>query len=169
MPSNLPKLNSFTIKQRLIMAAVIVLLPIILVISIKDHTQQIYTLNRDGLFPKIQQVMFSSNMGQDEREIKLPFYYDGKHDEKLFFKITLDYSPEKSGVFWLTPDDCVESINVNDTDIHLNEEQDKRRCSWNRGFRLDLTSFLQTGNNDINIVITNKNGRTGLAFDSILK
>jgi len=158
----------FTTTQRLWVLAFIVLVPVALAFAFKDKQPE-HKIITSGLFPVIEEARVTRSSEPGEQKVTLPYNVPGKRDEVLEYRIVLTYAAGQSPVFWLTPDDCVETIKINDANIELQGDALSHRCDWQDGFRLDLGAYLKEGINELVIKITNKTGPTGLALVSIMK
>lgn len=61
----------------------------------------------------------------------------------------------------IVADDCVENILINGKNVSLSGI--KGLCDWNKGFDIDLSGYLDYGENNINIKIKDYGGKFGLS------
>jgi len=168
MPSEVLNEKKSTNLQRWWVAFIMAIIPVLLVVALRDHPTYISSTNILNL-PKINEVFLSRDSIHMNERVELPYSVNGFPGETLNFHIVLTYMPAESSVFWVIPDDCVDNLVVNATKIELPEAAVEHRCDWQQGFRIDLQPYLHEGKNDIDFAIYNKKGKTGLTFEPILK
>lgn len=111
----------------------------------------------------------TSSDGALKREsVSLPFV--GKDTDKVStFTVNarILLSPSSSGVLRIAPDDCIESVTINDKNtVDLTSKGEWIRC-WPHMYMLDGSESLQPGENTLSLEIANKAGPYGIGIDSV--
>jgi hypothetical protein len=112
-------------------------------------------------FLALQQLPIGiSNIYVNQDKIGFPYSFKGKSNQLYHYKADLQYNSLSSSYLKIVPDDCLESLSVNDIDIPLSHISG--RCSWQHGFSIDLSKYLKNGKNKIRLHVRNKDGVGGL-------
>jgi hypothetical protein len=65
-------------------------------------------------------------------------------------------------MFHLTPDDCLDVLEINGKEVQLTGEALAQRCNWTQGFTMDLQPHLKKGSNKVHVLVRNIGGWVGL-------
>ncbi len=114
-------------------------------------------------FIALQQLPLNiSNISVDKQDaaIEFPYSFKGKSNQIYHYKATLSANALSSKYLKIVPDDCLESLTINYSDIPISHI--KGRCSWQHGFNIDLSKYLDEKENTISLHVKNKDGVGGL-------
>lgn len=114
-------------------------------------------------FISLQQLPLNiSDISVDKQDtaIEFPYNFKGKSNQVYHYKATLGTGVFSAKSLKIVPDDCLESLSVNHTNIPISNI--KGRCSWQNGFTIDLSEYLHEGDNTISLHVKNKDGIGGL-------
>jgi len=88
------------------------------------------------------------------KSISLPHGGTASADKKIYrVEGKLDFKPFQRGRFKIVPDNCVESLKINDREVAL-DQYGRGTCDYINGFVIDLRPFLRGGTNQIFIRLT---------------
>lgn len=114
----------------------------------------------------ISDITVQSSAPGSKRETltRLPYSKkDAKKQERLDFVFTVTRPTEEKSLLRIIPDDCVETLEVNDLPVKLDKIMNmKKRCDYNKGFIIDLKNYYHLGANKIHLVIINQGGPSGV-------
>jgi hypothetical protein len=100
------------------------------------------------------------SVDKSDANIEFPYSFKGKSNQIYHYKATLSTSALSSKYLKIVPDDCLESLSINYADIPITHL--KGRCSWQHGFSIDLSKYLDKKENTISLHVKNKDGVGGL-------
>lgn len=102
--------------------------------------------------------------------VSLPFVEEVEEQVPIFtVTATVRLSPLSSNILRITPDDCIESITINDGEPwELRSEAEWWRC-WPSTYLLDGSSFFTPGENTVQLTIRNKAGPYGVDIHSVYR
>ena len=112
--------------------------------------------------PVISDVTVLSSANRKVLNVSFPSYRDGLNGEMLDFNFKVAYAAGQPALFHITPDDCLEKLEVNGKEIGLTAEANTKRCDWQGGFSMDLQPYLHEGSNNVHILVRNISGWVGL-------
>lgn len=92
--------------------------------------------------------------------VSLPYFVNGAKNSFEAYKVTLQNNNPLIRYYQIVPDDCVESLKINDTIVPLNSEIN--RCNYSDGFSIDLSSYGTSKVVNIDLVIRNNGGKYGI-------
>ena len=101
------------------------------------------------------------------KQTQLPYEQQAKPGPFQFRTVIQDFQFE-TGLLRITPDDCVESLSINDASIPLPASRDQQ-CDYQNGFVVDVGPYLKTGSNILLFTITNKGGPVGLRLENAMQ
>jgi hypothetical protein len=95
-------------------------------------------------------------------DIAFPYHRPGVDKEKLDINFRINYAGGQKALFHITPDDCVDMLEINGKEIELTGEALAQRCNWTQGFTMDLRPYLNKGSNKVHFLVRNISGWVGL-------
>ncbi len=110
------------------------------------------------LFPYPQEIK-RATQGQGAAEVTLPYWFSGPilSSEPISFYLDLPFVHAIRYRLW--GDDCIQALRVNGTTVG-----GFPYCDWGKSVGVDLSGYLQTGINQIEVEISNAGGPGGLSF-----
>ncbi|SMC08561.1 hypothetical protein [Nitratiruptor tergarcus] len=112
-----------------------------------------------GIFYYLSTPHIQKSLLNQQKAILLPYVTNAKSKQKFIFDISF-FSLNPLQKIDIIPDDCVENFTINKKSIFIKNIEGK--CDWKRGFSLDITKYIHPGINHIQLVIKNRNGKSGL-------
>jgi hypothetical protein len=94
--------------------------------------------------------------------ITVPYFVNGAKNTSEQYKVTIQNHYHLITHYQIVPDDCVESLKINNTTIQLNSEPN--RCNYSDGFSIDLSPYNASDEITIDITIQNSGGKYGINF-----
>jgi hypothetical protein len=110
------------------------------------------------LFPYPQEIK-RATQGQGAAEVSLPYWVSGPilRSEPISFSLDLPFVHATRFRLW--GDDCIHALRVNGTVV-----AGFPYCDWGKSVAVDLSGYLRTGLNQIEVEISNEGGPGGLSF-----
>ncbi len=120
--------------------------------------------------PAVSKIVAKSSVTGKTTDITFPYHRDGSApDEKIDVTFKVDYAKGQTGLFHITPDDCLDLIEVNGKTVALTGDALAQKCNWQQGFTLDLTQYLSKGTNNVHALVRNTGGWVGFDFVPVAK
>jgi len=111
-----------------------------------------------------QKLIFSSALlsidGASKKSVELPFTLKTSGKQMFDFEVIFISKPWISSKIKVIPDDCIDSISINEKSFNINNIEN--RCDWSYGTEIDLDGYLKDGLNKINIKVLKKDGIGGI-------
>ena len=101
------------------------------------------------------------------KQTQLPYEQQAPVGPFQFRTVIQDFQFE-TGLLRITPDDCVESLSINDASIPLPASRDQQ-CDYQNGFVVDVGPYLKMGSNILLLNITNTGGPVGLRLENAMQ
>ena len=101
------------------------------------------------------------------KQTQLPYEQQAPVGPFQFRTVIQDFQFE-TGLLRITPDDCVESLSINDASILLPASRNQQ-CDYQNGFVIDVGPYLKTGSNILLFNITNTGGPVGLRLENAMQ
>ena len=116
--------------------------------------------------PEIGQVTVQNSANLLKQPVHFPYMQNALPGEQFVYDVEVHFAQGQKGEFTIIPDDCVESIAVNDQYLLLNPE--KHLCDYQKGFSINLGRYFHAGLNHVEIKVLNTGGPTGLNVKPLL-
>jgi hypothetical protein len=94
--------------------------------------------------------------------IVTPASYHHKHQGEFFFEVHYQKRALSSATFRVIPDDKLLKCTVNGVAVALDSYSKRQLGNWKHGFVLNLSEYLQSGDNTIKFYLSNHSGPGGL-------
>lgn len=137
---------------------------LIIILAITILSLSVFFALKDEAFVKITDVKMTDNSGNfTGASVNLPLNKESiSSDKEYTFIGKINYTRFAPKSIHITPDDCVENIFINEKNVSLGEIKGGR-CDWNNGFDIDLSGYLNYGENNISIKVKDYGGKFGLS------
>lgn len=139
--------------------------------NIYGHGIYIFALIASLYFLSLVKIDFYSTTVKSNsfsQTIAFPFLDQHPSKQEKFEIIThFFYTNLKSHTFQIIPDDCVESIQINDNIIDLTPYNRAQLCDYKNGFKLNLKKYLLHGTNTLTFTIADYGGARGMNIKEI--
>jgi len=98
---------------------------------------------------------------------EFPFFKESHESGyyRTYGKITL--SALSGTIYRITPDDEILGLSINGTPVDLSIIPAHEKRDYNKGFIYDLTTYLRTGENAIEIIYTDGGGKMGIIMSAV--
>jgi hypothetical protein len=113
--------------------------------------------------PKLSQIVLSYS--DLSKKVEFPYKEDTDVNIKKFSAaLHVSHNNYNSGKFHIIPDDCLEQLRVNEKIVNLSG---KNLCNYSSGFKIDLSSYLKEGDNEVILHVKDGGGKRGLDVRAI--
>jgi len=94
--------------------------------------------------PKVTQVLYALHGNEEKFEAKLPLLVEGIPKEPFTVWVTMDMPVIHPFLLFITPDDCIDSLNINNQQFRTTQFP---YCNAEQGRRVNMFRYINAGEN----------------------